>query len=90
MNISLIDTIIVITYLVGIMVVGILAGYKKNTSSEDFFLGGRSLKWPIIGTGLFCAETSGTVAATGSRGGAGYQRGCYQAGSVSCGEKDAY
>ncbi len=58
MNISLIDTIIVITYLVGIMVVGILAGYKKNTSSEDFFLGGRSLKWPIIGTGLFCANIS--------------------------------
>jgi len=57
-GISVIDTVIVVTYLVGIMIVGILAGYKKNTSSEDFFLGGRSLKWPIIGTGLFCANIS--------------------------------
>ncbi len=57
-EISLIDTIIIVVYLVGIMAVGIFAGYKKNTSSEDFFLGGRSLKWPIIGTGLFCANIS--------------------------------
>jgi SSS family solute:Na+ symporter len=45
-------------YLVGIMVIGILAGYKKNTSSDQFFLAGRSLRWPIIGTGLFCANIS--------------------------------
>jgi SSS family solute:Na+ symporter len=57
-GISLIDTIIIIVYLVGIVAIGVLAGYKKDTSSEDFFLGGRSLKWPIIGTGLFCANIS--------------------------------
>ncbi len=56
--ISTIDTAIIIAYLVGIMVVGILAGYRKNTSSDQFFLAGRSLKWPIIGTGLFCANIS--------------------------------
>ena len=56
--ISTVDTVIVIAYLVGIMVVGILAGYKKHTSSDQFFLAGRSLKWPIIGTGLFCANIS--------------------------------
>ena len=56
--ISGIDTTIIIVYLVGIMVIGILAGYKKNTSSDQFFLAGRSLKWPIIGTGLFCANIS--------------------------------
>ena len=38
--ISTVDTVIVIAYLVGIMVVGILAGYKKNTSSDQFFLAG--------------------------------------------------
>jgi SSS family solute:Na+ symporter len=58
MTISPIDTIIVALYLVGIMAVGILAGFKKNTSSEDFFLGGRSLRWPMIGAGLFCANIS--------------------------------
>lgn len=57
-GISVIDIIIIITYLLGIMAVGILAGYKKNTSSDQFFLAGRSLKWPIIGTGLFCANIS--------------------------------
>jgi SSS family solute:Na+ symporter len=57
-TISTIDTIIVVAYLVGIMAVGILAGYRKNTSSGQFFLAGRSLRWPIIGTGLFCANIS--------------------------------
>ncbi|TWU28957.1 sodium:solute symporter [Novipirellula artificiosorum] len=57
-SISVIDTIIVVAYLLGIMAVGILAGYRKNTSSDQFFLAGRSLRWPIIGTGLFCANIS--------------------------------
>ena len=57
-NILTIDNVIIMAYLLGIMAIGILAGYKKNTSSEQFFLGGRSLKWPIIGTGLFCANIS--------------------------------
>ena len=54
----MIDTIIVVVYLIVILAVGIIAGFKKDTSSEQFFLGGRSLKWPIIGTGLFCANIS--------------------------------
>jgi solute:Na+ symporter, SSS family len=57
-SISAIDTVIVLAYLLGIMAVGILAGYRKNTSSDQFFLAGRSLRWPIIGTGLFCANIS--------------------------------
>lgn len=57
-DISRIDTIIIVVYLIGIVAIGIWAGYKKNTSSEDFFLGGRSLKWPVIGAGLFCANIS--------------------------------
>jgi len=56
--ISPIDTAIIIAYLVGIMAVGIVAGYRKNTSSDQFFLAGRSLRWPLIGTGLFCANIS--------------------------------
>ena len=57
-SISTIDTIIVIAYLLGIMAVGILAGYRRHASSDQFFLAGRSLRWPIIGTGLFCANIS--------------------------------
>lgn len=57
-GISALDTIIIVAYLLGIMAVGIIAGFRKNISSDQFFLAGRSLKWPIIGTGLFCANIS--------------------------------
>ncbi|MDA0874519.1 MAG: sodium:solute symporter [Bacteroidetes bacterium] len=52
------DIIIVIAYMVGILAIGILAGYRKNTSSEQFFLAGKSLRWPIIGAALFTANIS--------------------------------
>ncbi len=57
-SISAIDTVIVVVYLLGILAVGILAGYRKDTSPDQFFLAGRSLRWPLIGTGLFCANIS--------------------------------
>ena len=72
-SISMIDTIIIIVYLVGIMAVGIIAGYKKDSSSEEFFLGGRSFRWPIIGMGLFCANIS-TIHLVGLAS-SGYQHG---------------
>lgn len=53
-----IDLVIVVVYLLGIMVIGILAGYRKNTSSEQFFLAGKSLRWPMIGAALFTANIS--------------------------------
>jgi SSS family solute:Na+ symporter len=40
------------------MTVGILVGYRKKTSSEQFFLAGKSLKWPVIGAALFTANIS--------------------------------
>lgn len=36
-----IDLTIVIVYLVGIMLVGIVAGYRKHASTEQFFLAGK-------------------------------------------------
>lgn len=53
-----VDLVIVIVYLLGIMTVGIAAGYRKKTSSEQFFLAGRSLRWPMIGAALFTANIS--------------------------------
>ncbi|MHC5075877.1 MAG: sodium:solute symporter family transporter, partial [Planctomycetota bacterium] len=52
------DTGIVIAYILGIIALGIWAGYRKNTSSTQLFLAGRSLKWPVIGISLFCANIS--------------------------------
>jgi len=53
-----VDLIIIIGYLIGIMCIGIIVGYKKRASSEEFFLAGKSLKWPIIGAALFTANIS--------------------------------
>jgi len=57
-GVTKIDTAIVFIYLIGIMIVGILAGYRKGASSEQFFLAGKSLKWPMIGAALFTANIS--------------------------------
>jgi len=53
-----IDTVIVWVYLIGIMVLGIAVGYRKNTSSEQFFLAGKTLPWPMVGAALFTANIS--------------------------------
>ena len=56
--IPMVDLIIIVGYLIGIMLIGILVGYKKRASSEEFFLAGKSLRWPMIGAALFTANIS--------------------------------
>lgn len=59
MNLSTIDYIILIAYMLLIVGIGVFSGLSRKTkSSEGFFLAGRSLKWPIIGTALFAANIS--------------------------------
>ena len=57
-RVTAIDTAIVWVYLGGIMVLGIAVGYRKNTSSEQFFLAGKTLPWPMVGAALFTANIS--------------------------------
>lgn len=59
-NIGTIDIIIIIAYLVGIVLLGVLAIKKKMSeqSSDDYFLASRSLKWGVIGAALFAANIS--------------------------------
>jgi len=57
-KVAVTDMVIVFIYLIGIMIIGILAGYRKNTTSEQFFLAGKSLRWPMIGAALFTANIS--------------------------------
>jgi len=54
----MLDTSIVIGYIVIICVLGIVVGFRKNTSTNQLFLAGRSLRWPVIGISLFCANIS--------------------------------
>jgi len=59
MNLTTIDYTILIIYLLLIVGIGVFAGFKrKNKTSEGFFLAGRSLKWPLVGTALFAANIS--------------------------------
>lgn len=48
------DKIIIAVYLIGIVVYGIKKG--KQESSEDYFLAGRNMAWPIVGISLFAAN----------------------------------
>ena len=58
MNISTLDLVIIILYLVGITGIGIFAGYRKKTTSNEYFLAGKSLGWFTIGGALFASNIS--------------------------------
>ena len=49
-----IDIAIIVVYIVGIVWYGIRKG--KQESSEDYFLAGRNMTWPIVGISLFAAN----------------------------------
>ncbi|MEZ4985639.1 MAG: sodium:solute symporter [Saprospiraceae bacterium] len=61
MNTSLsnIDFLVIAAYFVGIIVYGI--SQSKRASSEEYFLGGRSLTWPVVGISLFAANISSST-----------------------------
>lgn len=58
MNISSLDLAVIAIYLIGITGIGILAGFRKGTSSKEYFLAGRSLGWFTIGGALFASNIS--------------------------------
>ncbi|MEL6916909.1 MAG: sodium:solute symporter [Bacteroidota bacterium] len=53
------DIIVILVYLVGIVIYGI--SKSKRSSSEDYFLGGRTMTWPIVGIALFSANISSST-----------------------------
>ena len=58
MNIAPLDLVIIIVYLIGITCIGIFAGYRKKTTSKEYFLAGKSLGWFSIGSSLFASNIS--------------------------------
>ncbi|MEM1325347.1 MAG: sodium:solute symporter [Bacteroidota bacterium] len=58
-QLSVLDITIMVLYLVGIIIYGISKG--KQSDSEDYFLGGRSMTWPIVGIALFSANISSST-----------------------------
>ncbi len=65
MHISQIDIAIIIIYIIGIIIYGIKSG--KKSTSEEYFLGGKSMTWHVIGLSMFAANISSNslVAITG-------------------------
>ncbi|WP_271784367.1 sodium:solute symporter [Aquimarina algiphila] len=58
-ELSYIDIAVIVVYLVGIIIYGI--SKSKRGSSEDYFLGGRTMTWPIVGIALFSANISSST-----------------------------
>jgi len=58
-NLDTIDLIVIVVYFVGIIAYGI--SQSKNANSEEYFLGGRSLTWPVVGISLFAANISSST-----------------------------
>ena len=58
--ISSIDSTIIVVYLVGIVVLGCLAGFRRRRGMEGqgYFLAGKTLTWPVIGLALFSTNIS--------------------------------
>src|SRR5215510_3400437 len=57
------DIAISILYVLGIVVIGLWAGIRKKPAmqggeSKDYFLAGKTLKWPMIGLALFATNIS--------------------------------
>lgn len=50
-----------IMLLYAIFIIGYGIYHSKNSNSEEFFLGGRSMTWPIVGIALFAANISSST-----------------------------
>jgi SSS family solute:Na+ symporter len=58
-NLSGIDVAIVVVYFVGIVTWGLIHSARK--SAEDYFLGGRGMKWPFVGLSMFAMVVSSSA-----------------------------
>ena len=59
LQISWLDVAIILAYLVGIVGLGCWAGMRRKSHEGDtYFLGGRTITWPIIGAALFASNIS--------------------------------
>lgn len=58
MHIATIDIIVIAVYLIGITLFGIWVGYRKKTSSKEYFLANKSLGWFTVGAAVFTSNIS--------------------------------
>jgi SSS family solute:Na+ symporter len=55
---SFLDWTVMITVMTGSLSFGLYMAYRKKAgaNSSNFFLGGRKIKWPVIGASLFATN----------------------------------
>ena len=58
MNVSPIDVAVIAIYLVGITAFGIWVGYRRETTSDQYFLASHSLNWFTVGAAVFTSNIS--------------------------------
>lgn len=59
-SLSTLDMVMVVIYIVGIVALGFWVARRTKTT-EDYFLAGRSLTWPLIGLSLFASNISSST-----------------------------
>jgi len=57
MGFSLVDYVIVVVYLIGVALFGMLSGGKQKTT-KDYFVGGRNIPWLAVSFAVVATETS--------------------------------
>jgi len=60
-TISSLDIFVLVAYIVIVVALGLWAGWKQkksNSEAQDYFLAGKTLKWPMIGFALFATNIS--------------------------------
>jgi solute:Na+ symporter, SSS family len=58
MSASPIDIIVIAVYLIGITAFGIWVGYRRDASTDDYFLASKSLGWFTVGAAVFTSNIS--------------------------------
>ncbi len=58
MQLELIDWLIIGTFLVVVILIGLIVSKKAGSSSEEFFLGGRSMPWWLLGISMVACTFS--------------------------------
>src|SRR5262245_929840 len=58
LSIHIVDILVIVAYLVGITVLGFWSVRHKASTGDEYFLAGRSLSWPVVGSALFASNIS--------------------------------
>ncbi len=58
MKVEMLDVYVIAAYFAGIICLGLWISRRQAAGGKEFFLAGRSMKWPMIGASLFATNIS--------------------------------